>query len=58
MRATDPFSRRYQDLLDATYDCVDRIVLNGYWSFFNPAAAFAPGGVSTMERTTTWTTPT
>ena len=22
---------RYQDLLDGTYDCVDRIVLNGYF---------------------------
>jgi hypothetical protein len=33
MQPTDPFSARYQDLLDGTYDCVDRIVLNGYWVF-------------------------
>ena len=27
---TDTLSEYYQDLLDGTYDCGDRIVLNGY----------------------------
>ena len=27
----DQLSDRYQDLLDGTYDCVDRIVLNAYF---------------------------
>lgn len=35
----DPLSRMYQDLLDGTYDCVDRIVLNAY---FRPG--HNPGG--------------
>jgi hypothetical protein len=25
----DPFSAHYEDLLEGSYDCVDRIVLNG-----------------------------
>lgn len=29
--ATDSFSEYYSDLLDGTYDCVDRIVLNAYY---------------------------
>ena len=35
----DPFTDHYQELLDGTYDCVDRIVLNGYFRL-----AQAPGG--------------
>jgi len=27
----DEVSQRYGDLLDGSYDCVDRIVLNGYF---------------------------
>ena len=27
----DPLKDRYQDLLDGSYDCVDRIVLNAYF---------------------------
>jgi len=32
MDRTDEFSDYYADLLDGTYDCVDRIVLNAYFS--------------------------
>ena len=28
----DPLRDRYQDLLDDSYDCADRIVLNAYFS--------------------------
>jgi hypothetical protein len=35
----DRLSSLYQDLLDGTYDCVDRIVLNAY---FRPG--HSPGG--------------
>jgi hypothetical protein len=35
----DSFSAHYADLLDGDYDCVDRIVLNGYFRF-----AQSPGG--------------
>lgn len=31
MKQTDDFSSYYADLLDGRYDCVDRIVLNGYF---------------------------
>ncbi len=35
----DKFSARYGDLLSGSYDCVDRIVLNGYMSLCH-----SPGG--------------
>jgi hypothetical protein len=31
MPATDQFSEHYAELLDGVYDCVDRIILNGYF---------------------------
>lgn len=31
----DEFSEYYKDLLDGTYDCIDRIVLNAYFSLAN-----------------------
>jgi hypothetical protein len=31
MQAPDAFSQQYEDHLDGTYDCVDRIVLNAYF---------------------------
>jgi hypothetical protein len=37
---TDELSARYADLLDGTYDCVDRIVLNGYHSVCYSAGGF------------------
>jgi hypothetical protein len=39
MSEMDPFADQYSDLLDGTYDSVDRIVLNGYF-----AMASSPGG--------------
>lgn len=39
MVATDPLSLAYADLLSGQYDCVDRIILNAYFSF-----ACSPGG--------------
>ena len=40
MIATDAFSRHYQEHLDGTYDCVDRIVLNAYFRLAQGAGGF------------------
>jgi hypothetical protein len=40
MQAADPFSTRYEEFLDGTYDCVDRIVLNGYYHFLQSGGGF------------------
>jgi len=32
MNTPDDFSRYYAELLDGIYDCVDRIVLNAFFS--------------------------
>jgi hypothetical protein len=37
---TDDFSQRYGDLLQGSYDCVDRIVLNAYYSLAHSAGGF------------------
>jgi len=42
---SDQFSHYYQDYLDGTYDCVDRIVLNAYVSF-----GTSPGRFRSMWR--------
>lgn len=44
-RLCDEFSARYRDLLTGSYDCVDRIVLNAYFSL-----AHIPGGFRTWWR--------
>ena len=44
-RVVDEFSARYGDLLSGTYDCVDRIVLNAYFSL-----GHSPGGFRTWWR--------
>lgn len=31
MKTFDDFSTYYEDFLDGTYDCIDRIVLNAYF---------------------------
>jgi hypothetical protein len=36
----DDFRQRYSQLLDGTYDCVDRIVLNAYYRFCYSAGGF------------------
>jgi len=42
---TDQLSELYQDLLTSTYDCVDRIVLNG-----NCSVCYSPGGFRSWWR--------
>jgi hypothetical protein len=42
---SDEFSVRYGDLLTGSYDCVDRVVLNAYFSL-----AHSPGGFRTWWR--------
>jgi hypothetical protein len=41
----DPLSEHYSDLLDGSYDCVDRIVLNGYFGL-----CYSPGGFRSWWR--------
>lgn len=36
----DPFHQRYEELVDGSYDCVDRIVLNGYFRFIQSGGGF------------------
>src|SRR5207248_3045426 len=45
---TDGLSTRYQDLLDGSYDCVDRIVLNAYFRM-----GHSPGGCRVWWRALT-----
>ena len=40
MHQTDPFRQRYDELIDGSYDCVDRIVLNGYFRFIQSSGGF------------------
>ena len=40
----DPLTWKYQELLDDTYDCVDRIVLNAYFGLGSSG-----GGIAFME---------
>jgi hypothetical protein len=42
---TDDFAARYGDLLTGSYDCVDRIVLNAYFTL-----GHNPGGFRTWWR--------
>ena len=44
MAASDAFSKYYAELLQDTYDCVDRIVLNAFFPFGQTGAASAAGG--------------
>ena len=39
-RVADELCNRYQDLLDGSYDCVDRIVLNAYFPLGHGAGGF------------------
>ena len=45
MPAPDQFCAHYAELLAGVYDCVDRIILNGYFRF-----ACTPGGFRTWWR--------
>ena len=46
MTASDAFSEYYAELLQGTYDCVDRIVLNAFFPVGQRRVAFGPGGAS------------
>jgi hypothetical protein len=52
----DEFSQRYGDLLTGSYDCVDRIVLNAYFSLgHNPGGSGCGGGGCTARMTNSMT---
>jgi hypothetical protein len=40
MNEADDFSTYHEDLLDGQYDCVDRIVLNGYFALGQQGGGF------------------
>jgi len=53
------FSERCRDLLTGSYDCVDRIVLNAYFSMAHSPGGFGCGGaVGTATAMSSWTTRT
>jgi hypothetical protein len=55
---TDELSKRYGGLLTGVYDCVDRIVLNAYFSVGTTRAGFeCGGGACTTDPRSSWTTP-
>jgi hypothetical protein len=56
---TDELSKRYGELLTGAYGCVDRIVLNAYFSLgHNPGGFGCGGGGCTTAARNSWTTPT
>lgn len=40
MQTMDPFHQRYEERVNGCYDCVDRIVLNGYFRFLQSSGGF------------------
>ena len=54
----EQLSTLYSDLLDGSYDCVDRIILNAYFSMGQTGEVFAPGGARFTARMPTSTTRT
>ena len=56
---TDLFSERCGDLLTGSYDCVDRIVVNAYFSLGHSPGGFGSGGGVCMPTAMSgWTTRT
>jgi hypothetical protein len=51
----DEFRDLYDEILDGTYDCVDRIVLNARFPLGRDGGACATGGASCMVRMRIWT---
>jgi hypothetical protein len=52
----DDFAERYGDLLAGSYDCVDRVVLNAFFSIgHNPGGSGPGGGGCTAAATASWT---
>ena len=56
-RMVDEFTARYGDLLTGCYDCVDRVVLNAYFSMGTPGGFRVWWRRCTTTATTSWTTP-
>jgi hypothetical protein len=54
----DQLSALYSEFLDGGYDCVDRVILNAYFSMGQSGEVFACGGVSCTVPTRTWMTTT
>jgi len=52
----DGFSEPYGDLLTASYDCVDRIVLNALQYVVPPRSGSGSGGDACTATMSTWTT--
>jgi hypothetical protein len=44
MTGSDTFSEYYAELLQGSYDCVDRVVLNAFFPFGQTGVAYVPGG--------------
>jgi hypothetical protein len=51
----DQFSEQYEDLIDDSYDCVDRIVLNAYFAMGQDPGACESGGARCTAPTRVWT---
>ena len=49
MTSDDHFSQHYQDALDGSYDCIDRFVLNAYFSMAQTAGGFRTWWRSLMD---------
>src|SRR5215467_943988 len=56
MTVPDTFSAYYADLLQGTYDCLDRIVLNAFYPLGRPPVGCALGGDTCMAMTRNSTT--
>ena len=55
----DQLSALYSEFLDGGYDCVDRVILNAYFSMgLSPGEVFGCGGVSSTAPMRTWTKTT
>ena len=50
MLSYDDFTEYHKDLLEGTYDCVDRIVLNGYFPLGQQGGAFRLSMVAPFDR--------
>jgi hypothetical protein len=54
----DQLSALYSEFLEDGYDCVDRVILNAYFSMGQSGGGFARGGVSYTVPMRIWTTTT
>jgi hypothetical protein len=54
----DDFTERYGDLINGSYDCVDRVVLNAFFSIGHNPGGFRPGGGGCTAATTSSMTRT